>query len=163
VENLAIKRRTKPKLAFTLLDSERAFDSWGANCGPQALAAALNLSLGEVKRAVIESFKGWMNPTQMANALGHFGVKFDVEKTLRTRELRNGIGYIQWDGRWVTNKFKQERYHYTHWIAARDGWVFDLNAIEFGWLCEADWRMDIDQFVKNAGYKGWFFWQWLEF
>jgi hypothetical protein len=159
---LAIKNKAKPKLAFTLTDSEGAFDSWGANCGPHALAAALNLSLGEVKRAVIESFKGWMNPTQMANALRHFGIEFAAEKNLRTQKLRNGIGYIQWDGKWVKSSFRQDRYKHTHWIVSRNGWVFDPDSVKFGWYTEEAWRKEIDDFATRE-YDGWFFWQWYEF
>ena len=158
-----IQRQTRPKLRFTLQEADRAFKNWAANCGPNALAAGLNLSLREVRKAVIDTFNGWMNPTQMTNALKYFGIDFAVEKNLQTKELRSGIGYIQWDGEWVRSSFRQARYKHTHWIASRGGWVFDDNASTFGWLSEQAWRADIEAFVAEEDYEGWFFWQWYEF
>jgi hypothetical protein len=92
MSSLITRKRTKPNLRITLQEADRALKAWNASCGPNALAAALNLSLREVKKGVIDPFPGHMNPTQMAAALNYFGVKFAVEKNLHTQELRNGIG-----------------------------------------------------------------------
>jgi hypothetical protein len=151
-----------PVLRFTEAESIDAEGDWGAACGPQAIAAAINEPLEHVRENLPAGFRGSMSPTQVKRTLDAFAIVYRQVKELQDQKLRNGLGYVQWDGRWVMSKFRQERYHYTHWIAARNGWVFDLNAIQFGWLYEADWRMDISRFVKDEGYKGWFFWQWFE-
>jgi hypothetical protein len=162
MNSLITRKRTKPDLRVTLQEADRAFKTWNATCGPNALAAALNLSLREVKEGVVDPFPGYMNPTQMAAALNYFGVESSVEKNLHTQELRNGIGYIQWDGPWVRDSYRLARYRHTHWIACRNGWVFDPDSLKFGWYTSKAWRNEVDAFAARE-YSGWFFWQWYEF
>jgi hypothetical protein len=53
-------------VSFTEADAHRAYDEWGANCGPGALAAIAGLTLDKV-RALMGDFetKGYTNPTLM--------------------------------------------------------------------------------------------------
>jgi hypothetical protein len=162
MNSLIAQRCPKPKLRFTPEESAHALKAWNANCGPNALAAALDLSLREVKKGVVDPFPGYMNPTQMAAALSYFSVKFAAEKNLHTKELRDGIGYIQWDGAWVRSSYRQARYRHTHWIACHDGWVFDPGSQRFGWHTADAWRKEVDAYSMRE-YEGWFFWQRYEF
>ena len=86
------------KLSFTEAESEFAHDTWGANCGPHSVAAALNLSLDQVRphfAAFEQKFKergyGFTNPTMMGNALAFARQPFALTKNLKTKELREGI------------------------------------------------------------------------
>ncbi len=91
------------KLSFSEADSDAANEQWGANCGPHAVAAALNLSLDQVRphfAAFEQKFKergyGFTNPTMMGNALALAGQSVAIAKGLKTKELREGISRIQW-------------------------------------------------------------------
>lgn len=57
---------------FTEADAQRAYDEWGANCGPNALAFALQIPLEEV-RDVIPQFdeRRYTSPTMMRQAVEH--------------------------------------------------------------------------------------------
>ena len=55
------------RYTFTQADSQRAFDEWGANCGPNALAFALQTSLDAVKGQIPEFEKRrYTSPSMMA-------------------------------------------------------------------------------------------------
>lgn len=55
---------TRPKPAkFTIDDATRAYDVWGANCGPGALAAALDKTLDDVRPHLVNfDRKRYTNP-----------------------------------------------------------------------------------------------------
>lgn len=63
-----------------LPDTIKAGDAWGANCGPMALAAVLDLPTVEAARPLVQPFRGFMAPADMYRALGRAGVRYtDVE------------------------------------------------------------------------------------
>jgi hypothetical protein len=66
---------------ITLDDLARANDEWGANCGPGALAAIMDLTLDEV-RPHLPGFeaKRYTNPTMMFAALDGLKVKWRLAK-----------------------------------------------------------------------------------
>jgi hypothetical protein len=69
-----------PQLALrALLDIDAAGDEWGANCGPCALAGALNLQVANVRDAVSVDgrFRGYMTITAMQEALERLGATVD--------------------------------------------------------------------------------------
>jgi hypothetical protein len=154
--------REAPTLLFSQKESSDAKEQWRGNCGPHALAAAAGISLERVKRALPFKFTGTMSPTQMAKAVEHLGIACIRTKSLRTQELRNGVGYVQWTGRWLSSTYNSEKYRYTHWIASRDGWVFDTMMSAFGWMKEDAWRIEFGEISLAIG-DGWYFWQWFEF
>jgi len=55
---------------FTEADANRAWEEWGANCGPAALAVVAGLSLDEVRPYLVDfEQKGYTNPTLMFQSL----------------------------------------------------------------------------------------------
>jgi len=104
------------------VDIDEAGEAWGANCGPTALAAALELRHVERVRPYLGEFKGFMAPRDMLAALGEAGVSVTVEKIIRRRTPwpRYGLVRVQWEGPWCDEGVDpRAAYRYTHWIAAR--------------------------------------------
>lgn len=109
--------------------SQQAFNEWGANCGPHALAFALGLPLIRVKQYLPDfEPKRYMNPTMMGEALCLAGVNFTrslftkaslgvaLEKMFHHRIT---IVRIQWEGPWLNAGVpKVAAYCHTHWVAA---------------------------------------------
>lgn len=136
---------------FTAEDADRAFQKWGANCGPGAVAAICGLTLDEV-RPHLEDFesKRYTNPTLMWQVLRNIGVRF----SFRAGELgqmnwpRYGLARIQWEGPWTQPGVPlRARYRHTHWVGVctnhvRDIGIFDINAIAngSGWSSLENWR-----------------------
>ncbi len=119
----SVRPSDRPTLAYSLCDSDRANDKWGANCGPHALAAALGLSLAEVRDA-LNRFPGFSTPTLIEEALEYFGVRYRVTRGLKTKVFCRGINRIQWEGSWLNPGVpKAAAYKHTHWVAYRDGWI----------------------------------------
>ncbi len=127
-------------LRFTAAESESANKAWKATCGPHSIAAALGITLEEVRPALV-NYKGWMSPTQIIQALGTLGKEFTLSKGLKTQELCNGINRIQWEGPWL-NRGIPERvaYFHTHYVAHFQGWVFCTACLSAQWIRAADWR-----------------------
>ena len=144
----------RPSLKFTAQDLARAYQAWGCNCGPAALAACLGLTLDEV-RAHLGDFeaKGWMNPTMVATAISSAGcLRRDVPGW-----PEHGLVRIQWGGPWLKPGVpKAAAYQATHWVACKrddtEVWVFDVNA--GGWTTFDEWdavtRPAIVQGIKRA-------------
>lgn len=157
------------KLPFDEADSDAANETWGANCGPHAVAAALNLTLDQVRPhcwAFEQKFKGrgygFTNPTMMGNALALARQPFTLKKNLKTTDLREGISLIQWEGKWLKPGVPPVvAYGHTHWIAATPAHVF-CTAIplsefgcEFGWVTHEVWRTLIGVLCVRENFDGW--------
>ena len=99
-----------------LPDTIEAGDAWGANCGPMALAAVLDLPTVEAARPLVQPFRGFMSPTDMYRALDRAGAKYmDVERVSLL-----GLVRIQWVGPWCEPGIDpRASYRYTHWIGMR--------------------------------------------
>lgn len=135
---------------FTAEDADRAYDEWGANCGPGAIAAICGITLDQL-RPHMEDFekKRYTNPTLMWAVLRNLGVRFNY----RGGELgqhnwpRYGLARIQWEGPWTKPGVPMRaRYRHTHWVGVwkrheRDIGIFDINAINngSGWVSLTDW------------------------
>src|ERR1700726_1868375 len=105
-----------PTVAFSKRESDAASQNWGANCGPHTVAAICELSLQEVRK-YFEPFPGTTNPTLLKKVLASLGIESDISKNLRTKELRDGISYVQWEGPWLKPGAPPvARYRHTHWI-----------------------------------------------
>jgi hypothetical protein len=135
---------TKPP--FTEADAEKAYDDWGANCGPAALAAILHVGL-EVVRLHLRGFdaKRYTTPTMMFEALVSLGPEFQRRST--PTWPRYGLARIQWEGPWCGPGVPPAaRYRYTHWVGAaqRNGGqgVFDVNCLNngTGWVALDEWE-----------------------
>jgi hypothetical protein len=136
-------------------DFWKASETWGANCGPGAIAAITECTMDEVRQHLgdFES-KHYTNPTLMRSALllmWEHGLVADVEAVRVTGgELpwaRHGICRIQWHGPWMNPGVPiRARYLATHWVGstiAQSGAVgiFDVNALGngSGWVSLEDW------------------------
>lgn len=134
----------KPR--FTADDAQRAYDAWGSNCGPGALAAIAGLTLEEV-RPHLQGFdaKRYTNPTMMFGALDSIGRPWSKVATPITWPCW-GLVRVQWHGPWMRPGVPMRaRYRHTHWVGACSSpgtiAVFDINAIGngSGWCSLKDW------------------------
>ena len=130
---------------FCLRDAERAHDEWGANCGPGALAAIMDMTLDQV-RPHMGDFEGkrYTNPALMFEALRSIGRAW--RKTAPAWP-DYGLARIQWEGPWTLPGVPfRARYRFSHWVGAQSVagsiGIFDINAISngTGWVSLADWR-----------------------
>lgn len=133
-----------PVLAFSLDEANRAYDAWGANCGPGALAAVTGHTLEAVRSHLIGfDEKRYTNPSMMLSALRSLGVSFGMTlrppaTSMAAWPARLGLVRIQWTGPWTKPGVPiAARYRHTHWVgAARRGaddvGVFDINCMNSG-------------------------------
>ena len=146
-----------PPLLFDQQASLRANETWQANCGPHALAAACALNIEDVRDAIPDFAEmPWTTPTRMKAALVKLKRLFVEVRGVRSQELPSrGMARIQWEGRWLNPGVpKVVAYGYTHWVAAWDGWVFDTTSEKFGWVPLAEWKQAIDEFATRE-FEGW--------
>ena len=139
--------RPYPTPRFDVVDVENAAAAWGANCGPGAVAAIMNMTLDEVRphfeRAGFAS-KRYTNPTMMFDVLREIGRPW---RKVGSVWPRWGLLRVQWEGPWTAPGVPiRARYRHTHWIGAMRGQhslgVFDVNAIAngSGWVSYSDWN-----------------------
>ena len=137
---------------FTLDDAERAYEEWGANCGPGALAAALGKTLDEVRPHLVGfEQKRYTNPTMMFGALNTLGARWSGKHQPIDMLLLPAVGLIrvQWEGPWLKPGVpKAAAYGHTHWIAigkAGDAkMIFDINCIcDGGWVPWEEWSGEV--------------------
>lgn len=144
---------------MTLGKVQRASDEWGFNCGPGALCGVLQM-LPEEIRPHMGDFeeKRYTNPTLMAQALRSLGVPFKRVFESPVEPFKSaiiwpkfGLVRVQWDGPWTAKDIPlRARYRTSHWIGYRShlaihaaGDVFDINAVEYGWISKVDWSMSL--------------------
>lgn len=135
---------------FNLADADHAYETWGANCGPGALAAIMGLTLDEVRPHMgdFES-KRYTNPTMMFAALKSVGAdwrRIDQDHPPGYWP-RYGLARIQWEGPWTKPGVPMRvRYGYTHWVGSvtvnGHAGVFDINCLNngSGWVSSSEWR-----------------------
>jgi hypothetical protein len=129
---------------FTQEESHNAFDTWGFNCGPSAIAAVAGLTIDEVRPHMgdFES-KHYTNPTLMWSVLKRLSLRW----RLRPRTSGGvqwpsfGLARVQWEGPWTTPGVPiPARYRHTHWVGgyqpegATSPMIFDVNAMSVGGL-----------------------------
>lgn len=134
---------------FNAEDAQRAWDQWGANCGPGAIATICGLTLDQVRQHMgdFES-KHYTNPTLMWHALNSIGRPW---RRVGAEWPRYGLARIQWEGPWTEPGVPiAARYRKTHWVGTwlderRGRGVFDINCIAngTGWVALADWERQI--------------------
>lgn len=134
------------KLRFTVDDAQRASQEWGANCGPGAIAAIMDMTLDEVRPHLGDFEKRrYTNPTLMHETLDRIGRRyFYLKPPLRWPQY--GLARIQWHGPWMQPGVPiGARYRKTHWVASwctpsRGIGIFDINAMESGgWISLENW------------------------
>lgn len=133
---------------FSEADADRAYEEWGANCGPGALAGMTGLSLDQVRPHMgdFES-KGYTNPTLMYAALDSIGASW---VKLGREWPEYGLVRVQWEGPWTEPQVPMRaRFRYTHWIGTvlihGDRGIFDINCMNngVGWVSLEDWSREI--------------------
>jgi hypothetical protein len=113
---------------FTEQEMIAAAGEWSCNCGPSALAFALQIGLDKV-RGKIPGFevKGYTSPTMMKAALANLGKPFDVFPADVSNMFRSSyldsinLVRVQWTGPWTKPGANPKwAYRASHWIAS---WV----------------------------------------
>ncbi len=131
---------------FSDEDAERAYDEWGCNCGPAAVAAICGLTLDGVRPHMGDfEAKHYTNPTLMWRVLDSIGVRWTVCRSGTWPD--RGLCRVQWEGPWTRPGVPaRAAYRHTHWVGAatRDTGeigVFDVNALGngSGWCSLEDW------------------------
>lgn len=150
---------------FTHEDADRAYDQWGANCGPGALAAIMDLTLDEIRPHMGDfEAKGYTNPTLMIDCLKRAGAKFAVRREWPGHRgvwdfPFYGLCRVQWEGPWTEPGVPiRVRYRHTHWIGATQAkWcvnigIFDINCINngAGWVTFQDWQKIVVPLLTGA-------------
>ncbi|MGE0768286.1 MAG: hypothetical protein AB7L90_17660 [Hyphomicrobiaceae bacterium] len=130
----------------TAAEADAAYEAWGCNCGPAAIAAILGVPLDEVRPHLIGfDAKRYTNPTMMAGALDTLGRPW---RNVGKAWPRYGLARIQWEGPWTKPGVPMRvRYRHTHWVGSwqtveRGHGVFDVNALGngSGWARFEHWR-----------------------
>ena len=143
---------SKFRLHFTEQDAIRAFDEWGSNCGPGAIAAIAGLSLDEL-RPHLGDFekKKYTNPLLMYQILRSLNLKTSMRKPPQWTTF--GLVRVQWEGPWMDPGVPiAARYRHTHWVGAatvneRVG-VFHINCMNSGgWVSLDDWSRVIAPYL----------------
>ena len=123
-------------------DMERCARDLGAACGHGALAAALGIP---VVVAVLEGFHGrggWVNIPMMQAAIQRAGRTWRREAQIPA--AGDGVAIVQWLGPWMEPRVpRRVRACYRHWIAFRDGLLWDANA--HLWMTPEEWHGWIPQ------------------
>jgi hypothetical protein len=128
--------------------------SWGANCGPTALAALLGREVETVREA-LQPWPGYTNPTKIKSALGELGYDWRVA----TEPGFFGLAFVQWCGPWEA--VTRAAYRRTHWIAFRRRTVGPLCAYDCnwgeagGWSTLDEWGSVLAPVLLPKGSTGW--------
>lgn len=146
---MTIRPPRPPPLKFDFQHVQAAFDAWGCNCGPGALAAVTGRTLDEV-RPHVPGFedKRYTNPSMMYAALDRLiGSHWRLQLPLKGWPSY-GLARIQWEGPWSQPGVpKRVAYRHTHWVGVlsrslADIEVFDINAMippANGWISLKEW------------------------
>lgn len=142
--------------SFSETEFQTAYETWGANCGPTALAAVLGKSLQEIRPHMGDFERmGYTTPNLMFDALRSIKAQWRTTHPstigkLPTRSLLR----VQWGGPWMLPEVPiKARYRHTHWIAAKtnpNGYVivYDVNAMSVGgWIPLELWVQDLAPWI----------------
>lgn len=122
-----------PRVPTDIRQSAKIF---GANCGPVSVAALFGTQVIEVMKFFPEfPSRDYATSADMRYALDCCGAKRQVAgPTLPS----DGIALIQLLGPWTKpGSPVRNQLRYTHWVACRLGYVFDINIGD--WLEEEEW------------------------
>lgn len=138
---------------FDVRDWREAWEEWGCNCGPGALAGLLGLTLDEV-RVALEGFEavGHTKETLMRTGLSRLGCLWE-EHHVTWPDC--GLVRVVWNGPWDQTGDPWESLRHSHWVASRhhEGrvWVFDINAMSVGgWVTLEEWDRDVVPWLLKA-------------
>jgi hypothetical protein len=167
-----------PPLRYGAEESWDAWSQWGANGGPHSLAAACELTLEDVRRA-LPDFQGWMSIKDMEQTLLRLrwtNLRENIEPKsriswVRDREKKQAkmirtsgrkIARIQWEGEWLDPGVPHWKAKgWTHWVAQRDGYILDTVICAIQWVPAQEWLERIQAFCQKENYRGWYFTDWF--
>lgn len=130
---------------ITAAEADAAYDAWGCNCGPAALAAIMGMRLDDVRPHLVGfDEKRYTNPTMMFDGLARIGRPW---RKIGKEWPTYGLARIQWEGPWTRPGVPMRvRYRHTHWVGSwkhheRGHGVFDVNMLNngTGWGTYQDW------------------------
>ena len=135
---------------FSEAEAEYAYRTWGANCGPTALAFALQMPIHAVRYHIPQfDERGYTSPSMMKAAVANLNRKICVvTKPAQCDMFSNlpALVRIMWGGPWIVNG-KPHRWaaRQSHWICTyRDDtgadMVFDVNGGILGFM---EWERQI--------------------
>lgn len=149
---------------FSAADAQRAHEEWGANCGPGALAAILDLPIDAVRPALLKfDEKRYTNPAMMRGALNALAPGRHTWRVVQLGEGGTGWTWptfglcrVQWCGPWTKPGVPPRvAYRHTHWIGVEQGEpsqrtgerlvsIFDINCICVGgWVSLSEWDLRV--------------------
>ena len=137
---------------FGLAEADAAFVTWGANCGPAAIAAVVGVTLDALRPAMGDfERKGYTNPTLMWAVLDRVAAGRWYRQLAPLTWPRWGLVRVQWGGPWTRPGAPvAAAYRHTHWIGAAAPTdqhviqVFDINAISVGgWIDAHEWASSL--------------------
>ena len=149
---------------ITAEESDRAYEVWGANCGPGAIAAIMGMRLDDVRGHIPEfDKKRYTSPTMMYAALKSIGRPWRKAGKVWPNF---GLVRIQWEGPWTEPGVPAKvAYWHTHWIASwftveRGHGVFDINACanDTGWITRKQWETILAPYIIShvpRAYPSW--------
>jgi len=139
---------------YTPQDVHDAFEAFGANCGPCALAAILQRPVMTL-RPLLEGFerRGYMNPSQLLAALEAAHASY---RRTPAAMPDYGLAFLQWTGPWCQSRDAMNvrwAYRQTHTVGvaltAEHGMMFyDCNAkvnhvSQGGWVPQQWWETEV--------------------
>lgn len=136
---------------FTQFELYHAASTWGANCGPGAIAAITGIKLDELRPHLADfESKGYTNPPMMWRILDNLQLVW--RKTVQPRTWPDyGLARIQWHGPWTMKGVPTRvAYPHSHWVAAITTdpiniSIFDVNYPN--WLTVAAWASNVVPFI----------------
>ena len=147
---------------FTESEMHAASTEWGCNCGPSALAFAIQQPL-EVARRAIPDFdsKKYTSPTMMQAALKSLGISYrgitPPDRASMFSQESQALVRIQWLGPWTEPGANPKwAYWHTHWITT---WM--VGAIDLLFDCNggvnrlANWEQEIVPLLMPKRGSGW--------
>jgi len=147
---------------FTQDELNTAVDTWGCNCGPSALAFALQRPLCDARHSIPDfEVKRYTSPTMMKQALALLRVAV-TGVSVPSKELMfdywPALVRIQWTGPWTAPGGNPKwAYWHTHWITTwiqeKQNLIFDCNG---GAQLFAGWTHDtVPLLIPKRGDGGW--------
>ncbi len=133
-----------PALLFGAEDQQRAYDLYGSNCGPGAIAGICGTTPEHVVGMLGEKFQKIRGTTEimLRATLDQLGVRWE---DVPAGWPDYGIARVQWGGPWLYSDDPFEKLRHSHWIGVAtrglpNVMIFDINAIGVGgWISLAEW------------------------
>lgn len=149
----------RPLLRFGPDEIRAAYELWGCNCGPAALAACLGLELDAIRSAIGRFDQlGYINREMMFEAVVKLGFRcredLVADQDGVDRYPSHGLCLVQFGGPWIDGEKPNPKWasRHTHWIACKivgvQTWIFDINCL--GWSTYQRWAEGTMPFLSKA-------------